>query len=336
MRNRSIPLGIALAVLGIVILTQFYAAFAQSPNRATQRLQLPVPQIQVVAQLPRFGEGVVFDRQGQLFVSDPFVNKIQQVLPDGQIREWANANMANGHKVLADGTHVVMEQGENAAIAFLDANGRIIRRITQDDQGRRFRYPNDVTPDLINGGFYFTDPGEFMKYEPGRIFYVNRQGQVRTLSDGAVDFPNGIVLRPDGRTLLVAESLQNRVLEFAVTSPGQIASRFRVFATLPSFPNPWTNGEAEPDGMALDETGNLYVAHFGAGLVHVFALNGQLLGSLGTGSNSITNLAFGGADLNELYIYAANGNSIREFERGGRIVRLTLPNVQGVRLLPPT
>jgi gluconolactonase len=333
MKNHNMRLRIFLTVLTIVILSQFHV-LAQSTNRATQRLQLPVPQIQIVAQLPRFGEGVVFDRQGRLFVSDPFVNKIQQVLPDGEIREWATVNMANGHKVLADGTHVVMEQGENAAIAFLDANGSVIRRITQDDQGRRFRYPNDVTPDRINGGFYFTDPGEFMKYEPGRIFYVSPQGQVRTISDGAVDFPNGIVLRPDGQTLLVAESLQNRVLEFRVTEPGRIDSRFRIFAILPSFPNPWTNGEAEPDGMALDEAGNLYVAHFGAGLVHVLNPNGQLLGSLGTGSNSITNLAFGGADFNELYVYAANGNSIQEFERGGRIIRITLPNIRGVRLLP--
>jgi gluconolactonase len=87
--------------------------------------------------------------------------------------------------------------------------------------------------------------------------------------------------------------------------------------------------------MALDEAGNLYVAHFGSGLVHVFNQKGQLLGSLGTGSNSITNFAFGGTQMNELYIYAANGTSIQEFAQGGRIVRLILPNVKGRGLISP-
>ena len=86
--------------------------------------------------------------------------------------------------------------------------------------------------------------------------------------------------------------------------------------------------------MALDEAGNLYVAHFGAGAVRVFNPSGRLLGSLGSGEATITNLAFGGSNLNELYIYAANGNSLEEIERAG-IVRLTLPGVRGLPLLPP-
>jgi gluconolactonase len=86
--------------------------------------------------------------------------------------------------------------------------------------------------------------------------------------------------------------------------------------------------------MALDEAGNLYVAHFGAGVVRVFSPRGDLLGSLGSGASTITNLAFGGEDRNELYLYAANGNSLEEFEEGGRIVRLVLPDVTGLQLLP--
>ncbi|PZD72169.1 hypothetical protein C1752_03755 [Acaryochloris thomasi RCC1774] len=58
----------------------------------------------------------------------------------------------------------------------------------------------------------------------------------------------------------------------------------------------------------------------------------QLLGSLGAGSSFITNLAFGSPDLNTLYIYAANGNSLNEVERRSRIVRLTLNAVRGLRL----
>jgi|GEM_PF-737933 len=297
---------------------------------STDRLRLPVPQIAVVAQLPRFGEGVVFDREGRLYVSDPFDNAILRIAASGESSVWARVNMPNGHKVRPDGTHIVLEQGESGgAVAFLDASGRVLRRITADEQGRPLRFPNDVTLDGANGGFYFTDPGPFMGGQPGRIFYVNAQGEIRTVSEGQVDFPNGIVLRPDGQSLLVAESLQNRVLAFRVVGPGRLSAP-RPFADLPSQPNPWTNGEAEPDGMALDRAGNLYVAHFGAGVVRVFDPQGRLLGTLGSGASSITNLAFGGAAMNELYLYAANGNSLAEFTQGGRIVRLTLPGVEGI------
>ena len=310
------------------------SSLAETQSTATERLQLPVPQFTVVARLPRFGEGVVFDREGRLYVSDSFDNSILRISETGEAQVWARVFSPNGHKVLANGIHVVLEQGEQGgAVAYLDPDGQVIQRITTDDPGRRLRYPNDIALDLQNGGFYFTDPGLFMANEPGRVYYVDVQGSIRTVSDNGIDFSNGIVLRPDGQTLLVGESLQNRVLEFRVPSPGRI-ERSRVFATLPSQPNPWTNGEAEPDGMTLDESGNLYVAHFGAGVVRVFDPSGRLLGSLGSGTATITNLAFGGPDLNELYIYGANGTSLEEVE-DARIVRLTLPGVRGLPLFPP-
>jgi gluconolactonase len=169
--------------------------------------------------------------------------------------------------------------------------------------------------------------------ESGRIFYVGPDWSIRTVSDGEVAFPNGIVLRPDGRTLLVAESLRNRVVQFRVRQAGVLGAP-RVFTDLPSQPNPWTGGEAEPDGMALDEDGRLYVAHFGAGVVRVVDRTGRVLGSYGSASSSITNLAFGGPQRDELYLYAARGDSLEEFGEGGRIVVLTLPGTRGAPLLP--
>lgn len=332
------PISLKGLLIGVVIALLIITTPLQSASQATTataRLQLPVPQFSLVANLPRFGEGVVFDRQGRLFVSDPFANAVLLVSAAGEVQEWAQLSMPNGHKVLANGTHVVLERSEQGgAIAYLDQSGQVVRRTNMDEQGRLFRVPNDLTPNREGNGFYFTDPGAFMSGESGRVYYVSDQGEVCTVSDGEIDFPNGIILRPDDQILLISESRQNRVLEFRVQTPCPI-ERLRVFATLPSQPNPWTNGEAEPDGLALDESGNLYVAHFGAGLVRVFDPSGRLLGSWGSGSTSITNFAFGGAEMNELYLYAATGNSIEEIDRGGKIVRLVLPGVRGLRLIPP-
>jgi sugar lactone lactonase YvrE len=64
-----------------------------------------------------------------------------------------------------------------------------------------------------------------MAGEPSRVFYVNADWQISTVSEGQIDFSNGIVLRPDGETLLIAESLQNRVLEFPSPDQENLASR---------------------------------------------------------------------------------------------------------------
>lgn len=301
---------------------------------SSDRLRLPVPQLDVVSELPTFGEGVVFDEEGRLFVSSPFTDSILLIDEAGSPQTWAKVSNPNGHKVLADGTHVVMERAESGgAVVYLDPEGQVIKRITEDEEGQPIQEPNDVAVDLENGGFYFTAPGPFQGDAPGRVYYVDSEGDICTVSDGEIDFPNGIVLRPNGQTLIIGESLQNRVLQFEVRQPCELGPS-QVFAVLPSQPNAWTSGEAEPDGMALDEAGNLYVAHFGAGLVRVFSPTGELLGSLGTGASSITNFAFSANNPSELYVYAANGNSLEELDEGGRIIRLTLSGVDGLRLIP--
>jgi gluconolactonase len=141
----SAPLISALlaAALGDCVLG---SAGAQEATTATDRLQLSVPEISVVGQLPRFGEGVVFDGDGQLYVSDPFGNAVLRVTEGRTPEVWAEVQMPNGHKVLPDGTHVVLEQGdEGGAVAHLGADGEVIRRIELDDEGRSLRFPNDLT-----------------------------------------------------------------------------------------------------------------------------------------------------------------------------------------------
>ena len=92
--------------------------------------------------------------------------------------------------------------------------------------------------DTPNGGFYFTSPYASRTEPKGTVYYVDKLGEVHVVADN-LGFPNGIVLRPGGETLLVGESLYNRVLEFAVDSPGKLGVR-RVFAELPA------KGEAQP------------------------------------------------------------------------------------------
>jgi len=276
-----------------------------------------------IAEVPGYCEGIVFDRAGDAYVSDTQHGKIYRIGADAKPVEWATTEAPNGHKILADGTHLVCDKG---AVLLLDANGRKIRDASRECSGKPLRAPNDLTIDP-KGGFYFTDPGGSSATNPiGTIHYVDPAGTTHLIAEGLA-FPNGIVLRPDGRTLIVGESEHDRVLAYKVLAPGKLGQR-SVFANLPT-----KQGDQianAPDGMALDEDGNLFIAHYGMHTVQVLSPSGKLLRSYPGGNLTTSNVAFGGAAMDQLYITGALAD---EKTSKGAVWRLDLKGVRGLRLL---
>src|SRR4051812_18368170 len=277
-----------------------------------------------IAEVPGYCEGIVFDRAGLAYVSDTQHGTIYTVTLDGKTALWANTTAPNGHRILADGTHLVCDKG---AVLHLDAQGKRLADASNECAGKPLRNPNDLAIDP-KGGFYFTDPGgSSLKNPIGTVHYVDPRGQTHLVAEGLA-FPNGIVLRPDGKTLLVGESQQNRILAYGITAPGKLGTR-RVLATLPS-----KKGDQianEPDGMALDEAGNLYVAHYGMHTVQVVSPDGTLLRSYPAGNLTTSNVAFAGPEMDQLYI---TGALTDEQTSKGALWRLDLKGVHGLRLLP--
>jgi gluconolactonase len=90
--------------------------------------------------------------------------------------------------------------------------------------------------------------------------------------------------------LLVGESKRNRILEFPVAAPGKLGP-MRVFADLPAMSGDQIDNQ--PDGMALDTEGNLYVAHYGMRQVQVLDPSGKLIRRL-PGGNLTTSKSLAG------------------------------------------
>jgi gluconolactonase len=277
-----------------------------------------------MVEVPSYCEGVVFDHAGNAYVSHG--RFVTRVAPDGKAITWAEAGAPNGHKVLADGTHLVCD-GAMHAVLRLGADGKIIGKASEECDGKPLRAPNDLTLDP-KGGFYFTDPGGSDDKNPiGTVHYVDPQGKTHLVAEGLA-FPNGIVLRPDGKTLLVGESKRNRVLVYEVLSPGKLGA-MKVFADLPSKQGDQIDNQ--PDGMCLDADGNLYVAHYGMHQVQVLNPQGKLIRRYEGGNLTTSNVAFGGAKMDQLYVTGALGG-----EQGskGALFRLDLKGARGLRILP--
>ncbi|HTY37187.1 MAG TPA: SMP-30/gluconolactonase/LRE family protein [Bacteroidota bacterium] len=256
-----------------------------------------------VADVPGFCEGVVIDRSGTIFISDAIGGIVYTVSRDGKLTVWAKTGEPNGHKILPDGTHLLCD-GKHHAVLHLAADGSFLKDAADSSDCKPLKSPNDLTPDN-HGGFYFTDPDDSWKETPtGTVHYVDSTGRVHTVLEGLA-YPNGLVLRPDGKTLLLGESGTNRILSFAVTSPGRLEGK-KVFADLPSPAD--TNGEGLPDGMCLDRSGNLYVAHFGMGMIEVLNPSGKIIRRYQAGNMSVSNVALGGPHRDQLYITGALGD----------------------------
>ena len=70
----------------------------------------------------------------------------------------------------------------------------------------------------------------------------------------------------------------------------------------------------DPDGMAFDSAGNLWVAHFGAGEIVVFKPDGSLLGKIPTPGKKPSNLAFGAENLQTLFLTEVETNCVYKIE----------------------
>ena len=269
-----------------------------------------------------YSEGVVIDHDDNVYFSHG--KSITVLASDGTNRIWAETGDPNGHKVLADGTHLVANRSKQEVL-HLDADGKILGVVAKEFNGKRLRAPNDLTLDA-QGGFYFTDPGgSSLKNPIGTVYYVDHSRKIQQVVT-RLAFPNGIVLTPDGKRLFVGESHKNRILVSNVLAPGKIGPQ-QVFAELPV-----KQGEQidnQPDGMCLDVMKNLYVAHYGMREVQVLDPDGKLIRRYPVGNLTTSNCAFGGPQLDQLYV---TGGIEKEAGQGG-LFRLDL-GVPGLDIRP--
>ncbi|MEA2679467.1 MAG: hypothetical protein QOK03_1189 [Candidatus Binataceae bacterium] len=186
---------------------------------------------------------------GKLFFSDMHAHKVMSVDLEGKAQTVVEVpTWPSGLGWLPDGRMLIVSMTDRKVLR-LDPDG--LKTHADLDTLASF-YCNDMVVDgkgrAYVGNFGY-DLLSGAPQKPAELILVNPDGSARVAADG-FDFPNGTVISPDGKILVVGESMGHRLTAFNIQADGSLTNR-RPFADL---------GEAVPDGIALDAGGAIWVA----------------------------------------------------------------------------
>jgi sugar lactone lactonase YvrE len=182
-------------------------------------------------------------------------------------------------------------------IALLNADGSEARFLGNPVDGLPHLTMNDGTvgPD---GRFY---AGSFNQRDldsaSGCLYRVDRDGTTAVIDTGLV-LPNGMAFSPDGKTLYLTEMWARRIVAYDFDPRGGTVSRRRALVSVPE-------AEGYPDGLVVDEEGFLWSGHWQGFRVTRYDPNGRKVSHVDVPVPTATCMAFGGRDLDHLYVTTA-------------------------------
>ena len=160
---------------------------------------------------------------------------------------------------------------------------------------------------------------------PGAFYSLEPDGTWQTLLD-PVGISNGIAFTPDSKTMYYIDTTPAHILSFSYDlETGKISDR-RVLRT-------FEGEEGRPDGMTIDNDGNLWVAFFGGAKVRcIRPSDAAILAEVDVPALNITSCCFGGPDYGTLFITTArvgtDEEALKKYPNAGGIFQVR-PGVTG-------
>ncbi len=257
-------------------------------------------------------------RDGELFYSDVFGRQgVYATDLEGSVRAVAEIAMPSGLGWLPDGELLVVSMQDRALL-----------RVTPDGEVKPYadlspvaRFPNDMTV-TADGTAYLGDNGfDFGVETPleSHVIRVPLGGEPEIVADG-LGMPNGMVVAPDGRHLLVAETLAGRISQLAIDDEGSLGERniFHAFDDLgfvDDIPTLMSRPVA-PDGICVNAAGQVWVGNPLSTEVCCVDADGTIADRVTASAPGIT-CALGGPHGRTLFV--ATGDLVDQAGTTGRI-----------------
>ena len=187
--------------------------------------------------------------EDKLWLSDMHAGQVMTVDMDGHFEFITTVpSSPSGLGWLPDGRLLVVSMLDRRLLR-LDEGG--LTEVADLSQLASF-HCNDMVVDhqgrAYIGNFGF-DLNAQAPFSPAEVILVHPDGQAMVAAD-EMAFPNGSVITPDGKTLIVAETFGSRLTAFVIEEDGSLSNR-RIWAEIQG---------AFPDGICLDAEGGIWVA----------------------------------------------------------------------------
>jgi xylono-1,5-lactonase len=249
-------------------------------------------------------EGPTIDSDGSLVFSDVLDGGVYRLRGDGTTETVvAKRRGVGGIARHADGGYVIggrelmhVGNGADRVLAALDG------ALGVNDFG------TDAIGRIYVGTVRYRSLDPSATPVPGELWRVDLDGAA-TMLYGDVHQCNGVAISPDGTTLFHADTRSHCVIVHDLRDESTSVANRRHWAMGP---------RSQPDGLALDVNGCLWVADHGAGHVVRFQPDGTIDSVLAVPSRHVTSVCFDGADL--VVVTASNDG---EPHRRGSIFRTT-------------
>jgi sugar lactone lactonase YvrE len=239
-----------------------------------------------------------------------------RVAPDGMLDEIAVIDLdrhVGAVAPAATGGYVI---AATAGFLFADDDGNVVE-LAQPEAARRHVRMNDGACDP-QGRFwagtmaYDESPGE------GVLHRLELDGTCTTILTG-LTVSNGIGWSPDGKTMYLSDSGTRMIDAFDFDPPSGDVENRRTIVQI-------TEPGVAPDGLTVDENGNIWVALWDGGAVRCYAPDGMPGTTIQLPVDRPTSCAFGGPDRATLFITTARHGlddaAIRRQPDAGRVFRV--------------
>lgn len=227
----------------------------------------------------RFPEAPTFDADGHLWCAELENGCITRIEVNGALDRYQVGGRPSGLALGCDGEIWFCDSYRNEVRIFSRASGSSWPVVGSAD-GRNLDGPNDLAFDSC-GNLIFSCHNQARTAPTGYIAVLRPSGEC-SVAGSSLQFPNGIAFGSSGKVLYVAETYKQRVLSgrwdatIGLWQPSEVTIK--------------TAGPGGPDGLALDELGNVYAAVYGAGCIAV--ANGEDGSQISISSRCPTSCAF--------------------------------------------
>jgi sugar lactone lactonase YvrE len=238
------------------------------------------------------GEGPVWvERERAIYFVDIMDHTIHRLGQDGECHSW-RAPAEPGFIVPCRGGGFICGL-RGGLYGFEPATSTFTFLVPVENEKPQHRI-NDGHVDST-GRLWFGTMNEDSKTIGGAL-YSWRKDEPLQIHDGGYVVTNGPASSHDGRTLYHTDSICRTVYAFDLSADGTLSSK-RPFIQYPE--------DLYPDGMVVDETGNLWIAVFNGWRIEQYSQQGKKLSEIRFPCANITKPAFGGNDLRTLYVTTA-------------------------------